>query len=71
MDRCELTELPADSCAHCTGRTGDSPAESSPAATWTEAQYHGRCTGCSQRILPGDQICADGEGGWLCAGCGH
>lgn len=34
-----------------------------------EARYSGRCSGCDQDIRRGDQIRADGEGGWLCVSC--
>jgi len=37
---------------------------------WFEAAYFGDCDGCGSRIVPGDQIRSDGEGGWLCGICG-
>jgi hypothetical protein len=38
---------------------------------WFLAAYStGECAECSEPISEGDEIRADGDGGWLCAGCG-
>jgi hypothetical protein len=37
---------------------------------WFAAGYGGECSGCGEEILEGDQIRADGEGGWLDEDCG-
>lgn len=70
-ERCEFTDLPRVTCAHCTGRSGD-PAdaallsENAP-GPWIEAKYRsGQCSGCGRPIRPGMQIRSDGQGGWLC-----
>jgi hypothetical protein len=38
---------------------------------WFAAQFDSECDGCGSDITAGDQIRADGEGGWLCGICGH
>lgn len=75
--RCELSDLPESQCAHCRAGTRTLPEEvKAPrdplaAGPWITAQYPGRCSeNARHSIRPGDQICADGEGGWLCADCG-
>lgn len=46
--------------------SGDAPRT----GPWFTASYDGECAqGC--QIREGDQICADGEGGWLCGDCGE
>jgi hypothetical protein len=73
--RCEKTDLPVESCGHCTGaearaaREEAAPEPSGP-GPWFTAQYEGTCTGCLEDIEPGDTIRASGEGGYLCEGCG-
>jgi hypothetical protein len=37
---------------------------------WITARFDGRCSCCSRTILQDDDIRSDGEGGWLCDGCG-
>jgi hypothetical protein len=37
---------------------------------WFVARYFGTCAGCDGDIEIGDQIRADGTGGWLCGPCG-
>jgi hypothetical protein len=64
--RCEITDLPTDQCAHCRPPPPEPPRQLGP---WFTAQYDGTCSeGCP--IEAGDQIRADGEGGWLCETCG-
>lgn len=66
-ERCELTELLVDQCAHCRG-VDDLPAlppKWSGPLTWIPAQFPGRCSGCGEPINPGDWIISDGhETGW-------
>lgn len=38
-------------------------AGSSP-GPWVEAQYTGMCSGCGDEFYSGDEIRADGSGGW-------
>jgi hypothetical protein len=38
---------------------------------WFVAAYHGECDGCGADIDDGDEIRADGEGGYLCRDCGQ
>jgi hypothetical protein len=70
QDRCEITELLTASCAHCTGRVGDEPAEHPERGPWFFARYPGECSGCAGAIVPDDTIAADGAGGWVCEECG-
>lgn len=37
---------------------------------WITASFGGICTGCETKIVEGDEIQADGDGGWLCRDCG-
>lgn len=37
---------------------------------WITASYSSECAGCGGRNDEGEQIRADGEGGWLCSDCG-
>lgn len=37
---------------------------------WVRAGYGGLCDACDGSIVEGDQIRADGQGGWLCSDCG-
>lgn len=78
VERCELSELPKDQCAHCKAGTRVLPDEIQvpgdhrpTAGPWITAQLHGRCAGNRRhQVQPGDQIRSDGAGGWLCADCG-
>lgn len=39
---------------------------------WVRAAFDGECDGtCGGSLLEGDEIRADGEGGWLCQDCGE
>jgi hypothetical protein len=37
---------------------------------WVPARLDGKCAGCGDPIKPGDEIQADGDGGWVCRDCG-
>lgn len=37
---------------------------------WFIAAYYSECADCSTDIEPGDEIRADGDGGYLCRECG-
>lgn len=64
-----------EACADCgareTGQRLPVPAGRPDRGPWITASYDGSCAGCGDDIMPGDQIRADGNGGWLCAGCGE
>lgn len=57
-------------CTDCRPR----PAVSSPVPAfygpWFIAAYDGDCAGCGDEFCEGDEIRADGEGGWLARCCG-
>lgn len=73
--RCAVTELFEAQCAHCR-KLPDLPARYGqprtrrhfPASLFL-ARHYGHCVDCDGRIFPGDHICADGAGGYQCAGC--
>jgi len=73
--RCEISDLPAEMCGHCTGaeeraRAGEHH-QVMPGSPWFRAGYPGRCSACGEDIRPGDKIRADGEGGgYCCRECG-
>lgn len=67
MDRCTLTDLYTDQCAHCRGI--EDPAHPTVARWWMEARFHGACAGCERHIEPGDRICFTNVA-W-CEGCGE
>jgi predicted RNA-binding Zn-ribbon protein involved in translation (DUF1610 family) len=79
--RCAVTELPTTGCAHCR-RLGAQYAARDDAdnllmagqprlGRWFTATYRGECANCDETIEEGDQIRADGHGGYLCADCGQ
>jgi hypothetical protein len=55
-----------------TAKPGDRGGERGP---WFIASYQSPCAGgepdCAGTILEGDDIRADGDGGWLCLECGQ
>jgi len=73
-DRCEISDLPADSCGHCTGAEARARADERdpvmPGSPWFRAAFPGRCSVCGEDIRPGDTIRADGWGGYRCEECG-
>lgn len=68
MNRCEITDLLEDQCAHCLGHQGDDGTRE--LGPWFTAVYPGRCGDCDEPIHAGDCIRADGHSGYLCCGCG-
>jgi hypothetical protein len=67
---CEKYDLPASSCGHCTGAEARvARKERAERGRVIEARYAGVCSGCDAEIRRGDQIRADGRGGWLCPVC--
>lgn len=74
-ERCDITELLVDECAHCR-KLPDLDVEETVASrrgTWFTALYAGRCSNCKTASEPGDPIRADGygNGGWLAECCGE
>jgi hypothetical protein len=73
--RCQISDLPVESCGHCTGaearaRAEEQHAEIMPGTPWFRASWPGRCSGCRGPIRIGDKIRADGNGGYVCEDCG-
>ncbi|MEU4367530.1 hypothetical protein [Micromonospora chersina] len=65
--RCTVTELLVSACSHCRP-AAEEPSRLGP---WISATYRGRCGNCGTTIEELDDIRADGDGGWLCFGCGQ
>jgi hypothetical protein len=64
--RCEKTDLLVESCGHCTGaearaRQQEAREAAAGLGVRVEAQYEGACSGCGDRIVPGDTIRPDGR----------
>lgn len=68
--RCPVTELAVDGCAHCRRSPAPEPTPSG-LGPWFAAAYPGRCSYCDTEFVAGDQIRADGEGGYKAACCGE
>lgn len=67
MVRCEITDLPADMCAHCLGHIDperqvlkDRAALLATARGWIVAQWPGTCERCGERYGAGAAIRASG-----------
>lgn len=73
--RCEITDLLVDQCAHCRklpdpvveDDEDSGPPELGP---WFAAGYRSYCSDGGEVISPGERIRADGQGGYLCSFCG-
>ena len=63
--RCELTDLPADSCGHCNGAETRAREDRPQLGPFFAAAYPGSCAGCDEPFEAGAMIRADGEGGYL------
>jgi hypothetical protein len=71
VEPCEKHDV--SNCAYCRPTTASVQRDALTRplrGPWFEARLSGRCSECDQRIVPGDEIRADGEGGYLCRGCG-
>ena len=70
MPECKHLIDPAESCGTCYPPPGTaSPPELR--GPWFTASYPGECDDCGDGIVPGDDIRADGLGGYLCDACGQ
>jgi len=74
--RCEITELPADMCAHCRGNTltpdEEAAAEHAELAStkpWFHAVHPGVCACCGEPFTPGTPIRLHIPAGWRAACC--
>lgn len=65
---CERTDLLVSACAHCRGVPDIAPRPGVLGPLF-EARFGGGCSECGGGIRAGDRIRADGDGGYLCAGC--
>ncbi|MGW0795152.1 hypothetical protein [Streptomyces sp. NPDC002692] len=73
-ERCEFTELPVDSCAHCRGNTltpdeeaaAELPDSSRP---WFHAVYPGVCACCGTPFAAGTAIRLQAPRGWRADCC--
>lgn len=76
-ERCGLTELVKDQCAHCrpprpefTEALFDTPREDDDAIVATfPARFGGRCAECDGFFESGDWISRTGSGDYLCSDC--
>ena len=77
-NRCDLTELLVEQCAHCrlphapilpepSDDQFDEPAEK--VGPWFPARWWGECSGCGERFEKYALIRGDGMGGWLAQCC--
>jgi hypothetical protein len=67
MARCEPHGLELGSCADCRPRAARAPGWPAPRSgpgPYFTAGHPGHCAGCGEDIRPGDEIRADGDGGW-------
>jgi hypothetical protein len=67
--RCDVTELLVSQCAHCR----KTPTPKSTPATYGprfDARWSGFCSCCGDEFASGEQIRADGCGGYLAECCG-
>jgi DNA-directed RNA polymerase subunit RPC12/RpoP len=58
-DRCELTELRVDECAHCQGDTLDldvDPDDLGPRGPMFRARYDGKCARCGRPFPEGAYV---------------
>jgi hypothetical protein len=69
MARCEFSDLAEESCAHCTGRTGEPVSPDFEVAYRFAARYPGVCGWCERRFAADDPIARTTDGDYLCADC--
>ena len=64
-DRCDLTDLLVDQCAHCLGH-GAAPGLAERTGPQITARYYGSCAHCGDGYAPGDRIAGTADG-WALA----
>lgn len=74
-ERCERTDLLVSQCAHCRPAPPPTPRDTSAFGPWFVARFESDCDGdggpqCLGVIEEGEPCRSDGDGGWLCQGCG-
>lgn len=67
--RCDMTDLLVSACGCRAHRGTPRPVDpfdtaSEPPGPWVQAAWGGECDGCGQDYDEGDEIRADGSGGW-------
>lgn len=68
-DRCPLTDLLRDQCAHCQGHEETASAADVQVHRTVRAVHHSRCALNGVHVIePGDRI-GHTEHGWICPGC--
>jgi hypothetical protein len=70
-ERCDMTDLLKDQCAHCKPKPPTPPRDTSDYGPWFNARFDGDCDDCGASIYEGDEIRSDGAEGWLCERCGE
>jgi hypothetical protein len=68
--RCQITDLLTDQCAHCRQLPDPEPVDATQWGPWFACQRPGSCSSCGAGFAEFDFIRADGEGGWLAECCG-
>jgi hypothetical protein len=72
LERCQITELLIEQCAHCRPAPAPDPFDTpTNLGPWFKASFGGYCGGCGEPYGAGERIradlCCDG---YLCEGCG-
>jgi hypothetical protein len=74
--RCDFTDLPTDSCAHCLGHQDPEHLAAADRARlltsghgWFAAQWPGRCEHCGERFEVGAAIRMQARTGWRAECC--
>jgi len=80
-NRCAVTDLLIEQCAHCRPSTRNASIPPDPfdepfdgpdekIGPWFSARWPGECSECGEWFPVGEQIRADGESGYLAQCCG-